>query len=146
MKTRKVFVIGLGLIGGSIALAIKKEYPSCRVYGFDINENELKVAKSLGVIDEVTTKLEEGICDADLIVLATPVAKTEQLIEEICQFTFKENAIITDVGSTKRKIVEKATCLQDKNVTFIGGHPMAGSHKSGVEAAREHLFENAFTF
>ncbi len=144
MKTKKVFVVGLGLIGGSIALAIKKEHPSVTICGFDINENELKVAKSLGVIDEIATKLEEGFCEADLIVLATPVAKTEQVLEELCQYTFKENAIITDVGSTKRKIVEKATCLATKNVTFIGGHPMAGSHKSGVEAAREHLFENAF--
>lgn len=137
-------MVGLGLIGGSIALAIKKEHKACVIYGFDINENQLKVAKSLGVIDEITDSMEEGIKDADLIVLATPVAKTEQLLEEICHYKFKENAIITDVGSTKQTIVEKAVCLQNKKVTFIGGHPMAGSHKSGVEAAKEHLFENAF--
>lgn len=144
MDNRKVFIIGLGLIGGSIALAIKEEHQNCQVYGYDINENQLKVAKSLRVIDEVADTIETGVKDADLIIVATPVSKTEELILELVNYDLKPSAIITDVGSTKEKIVNKAKLFAEKDVTFIGGHPMAGSHKTGVEAAKSHLFENAF--
>jgi prephenate dehydrogenase len=139
-----VFVIGLGLIGGSIALAIKKEHSNAIVYGFDIKEDQLKMAMSLGVIDEAVETIEDGVVNADLVILATPVTKTEEFIEDLLKYDLKPSAIITDVGSTKRKIVAKAKILEQKKVTFIGGHPMAGSHKTGVEAARAHLFENAF--
>ncbi|WP_078553285.1 prephenate dehydrogenase [Bacillus alkalicellulosilyticus] len=140
---RKAFVIGLGLIGGSIALALKREH-NVSIRGFDINEQQVKMAQSLKVIDEAVESIEAGVSEADLIILATPVSKTEVLLEEISTMALKPGAIITDVGSTKKRIFEKASCLLDKGVTFIGGHPMAGSHKSGVEAARAHLFENAF--
>ncbi|GAE25069.1 prephenate dehydrogenase [Halalkalibacter wakoensis JCM 9140] len=140
---RTVFIIGLGLIGGSIALAIKKEH-DVHIRGFDISFEQAKVAMSLKVIDESVLSLQEGVEGADLIIFATPVLKTEQLLEELIQYNLKTGAIVTDVGSTKVRIVNKAKGLQQKNVTFIGGHPMAGSHKSGVEAARSHLFENAF--
>jgi prephenate dehydrogenase len=140
---RTVFIVGLGLIGGSIALSIRREH-DVHIRGFDISEEQLKIAMSLKVIDEATPSIEEGIKEADLIIFATPVIKTEQLIQDISLFELKPGAIITDVGSTKRRIVEQAVCLKEKGVTFIGGHPMAGSHKSGVEAARAHLFENAF--
>ncbi|MDT8860002.1 prephenate dehydrogenase [Alkalihalobacillus sp. MEB130] len=140
---RTVFIVGLGLIGGSIALAIRKEH-DVHIRGYDISDEQLRVALSLKVIDEAPVSFEEGVNGADLIILATPVLKTEQLLEELARFDLKRGAIITDVGSTKVRIVEKAACLKDKKVTFIGGHPMAGSHKSGVEAARAHLFENAF--
>ncbi len=143
MTKKRVFVIGLGLIGGSIALAIKREH-DVDIVGFDINEHQVKMAITLKVIDEEAISIETGVKDADLIILATPVTKTEQLLEEMVAYDLKQGAIITDVGSTKQRIVKKAMCLMEKEVTFIGGHPMAGSHKSGVEAAREHLFENAF--
>lgn len=139
-----MFIIGLGLIGGSIALAIKKEHPNTLVYGFDIKDDQLKMAKSLGVIDEFVDSIQEGVVNADLIILATPVTKTEELIEVLVGCELKPSAIITDVGSTKEKIVKKAISLEEKKVTFIGGHPMAGSHKTGVDAAKAHLFENAF--
>ncbi|UOE92331.1 prephenate dehydrogenase [Alkalihalobacillus sp. LMS39] len=140
---RTAFVIGLGLIGGSIALAIKREHDA-HLLGFDINEQQVKMALSLKIIDEVPNSIEEGVEQADFIILATPVSKTELLLEQLAQMNIKQGAIITDVGSTKKRIFEKASCLEHKGVTFIGGHPMAGSHKSGVEAARAHLFENAF--
>lgn len=144
LGTKRVFVIGLGLIGGSIALAIKREHNDTKIVGYDIDEQQVKMALSLKVIDEAATSVELGVEEADLIILSTPVTKAEMLLEEIAAYPLKSNAIITDVGSTKRKIVDKACCLQKKGVTFIGGHPMAGSHKTGVEAARPHLFENAF--
>ncbi len=144
MNSRTVFLIGLGLIGGSIALAIKKEHANCQIIGFDIKADQLKMAKSLGVIDQSVDRIEEGVVNADLIILATPVTKTEELIDELINYEFKPSAIVTDVGSTKEKIVNKAKLLEAKGITFIGGHPMAGSHKTGVEAAKAHLFENAF--
>lgn len=144
MNKRKVVVIGLGLIGGSIALAIKKEHSKCLVFGYDIKKDQVKMAKSLGIIDESVDTIESAVVDADLIILATPVTRTEELLLELVNYELKPSAIITDVGSTKEKIVAKSQGFAAKNVTFIGGHPMAGSHKTGVEAAKAQLFENAF--
>ena len=140
----KVCVIGLGLIGGSIALAIKKEHPKALIIGCDINVEQAKLAKSLKVVDELAPSIEEGIMDADLAVLATPVIQTEKILADISRLSLKDGVIITDVGSTKQKIMQYAEPLLQSGVTFIGGHPMAGSHKSGVTAAKVHLFENAF--
>lgn len=139
-----VFVVGLGLIGGSIALAIKKEHPDAVIIGFDVNEEEAKLARTLAVIDEITSSVEDGMERADVIILATPVMQTEKILTDMLEFHLKPSVIVTDVGSTKQRIVEHAKRLIEKGVTFIGGHPMAGSHKSGVAAARAHLFENAF--
>ncbi|BAB05385.1 prephenate dehydrogenase [Halalkalibacterium halodurans] len=143
MAERTVFIIGLGLIGGSIALAIRKEH-DVKMIGFDVNEHQVKMALSLGVIDEEASTMEEGASQADLIVLATPVARTTGILQQLAKLPLKADAIVTDVGSTKKEIMEEAQFLEEKGITFIGGHPMAGSHKSGVEAARAHLFENAF--
>lgn len=140
----RVFIIGLGLIGGSLALCIKKEHPESIITGFDISEDNLKLASMMGVIDNLSTTIEEGAKTADLIILSTPVKETEKIIEILSKIELKENVIITDVGSTKSVITEKSQVLLDKNVIFIGGHPMAGSHKSGVSASKVLLFENAF--
>jgi prephenate dehydrogenase len=139
-----VFVVGLGLIGGSMALAIKKEHPEAVIIGFDVNEEEAELARTLKVIDEIAISLEDGMERADLIILATPVMQTEKILAEMLEFRLKETVIVTDVGSTKQRIVKHAKRLLQRGITFIGGHPMAGSHKSGVTAARAHLFENAF--
>ncbi|MCF6411957.1 prephenate dehydrogenase [Pseudalkalibacillus salsuginis] len=140
---RRVLLIGVGLIGGSLALAIKKEH-DVRVIGYDPNEENCKLAKSLEVIDDHTSDLQSEAEQADLIILAAPVEETIKLLDNFKDYQFKQNVIITDVGSTKVHIVNKAEQLNDKGVTFIGGHPMAGSHKSGVGSAKLHLFENAF--
>ncbi|NNU83967.1 prephenate dehydrogenase [Geobacillus sp. BMUD] len=139
-----VFIVGLGLIGGSIALAIKKAHPEAVIIGYDVNERQLGLARSLKVIDEAARSLAEAYERADLIVLAAPVMQTEALLSSMPLERLKPGVIVTDVGSTKRRIVERARRLLECGVAFIGGHPMAGSHKSGVAAARAHLFENAF--
>lgn len=139
---KDIFVIGLGLIGGSIALAIKKD-ESFNVKGYDLSAEQLRMAKSLGVIDQQVKSIEEGAANADLIVLAVPVTQTIELIHQLSKLTLKKDVMITDVGSTKQEIVQAALQFNE-TVCFIGGHPMAGSHKSGVEAAKAHLFENAF--
>lgn len=143
MKGR-VLVVGLGLIGGSLALCIKKEYPEATIVGFDRNEQQCQLGKMLGVIDEIAYDMNAEASRANLIILATPVREIERLIERLSQLPLLDDVLITDVGSTKVEIVKRASSLRMKGVTFIGGHPMAGSHKTGVTAAKDILFENAF--
>lgn len=139
---KRIFVIGLGLIGGSIALAIKQE----RIYitGYDVNETTMKLAQASGVIDEYTTSIEAEAPNADYIIIAAPVVETVNVLKKLSLLPLKKGVIITDVGSTKLEIMKQADRLFGDQYTFIGGHPMAGSHKSGITAARPHLFENAF--
>ncbi|AZB43326.1 prephenate dehydrogenase [Bacillus sp. FJAT-42376] len=139
-----VFFIGLGLIGGSLAMAIKKEHPSCKITGLDIDPEQAQLAVTLGVIDEAVSSIEEGAREADCIILSAPVQQTLLIMSELSRLPLKKQVIITDVGSTKETIDRHAKKVFSENIIFIGGHPMAGSHKSGVSAAKAHLFENAF--
>lgn len=143
----QIAIIGIGLIGGSIALSLKKEYgDSIRIKGFDGNDTQTHLAYSLGVLDEECSSVESCIRDADFIFLCIPVQSLCQLLKQVMLADqLKAGAIITDVGSTKKDIVHLSEqyASHSKGV-FIGGHPMAGSHKSGVEAASERLFENAY--
>ncbi|MTH52165.1 prephenate dehydrogenase [Bacillus mangrovi] len=143
MRNRVCF-IGLGLIGGSLAMAVKKEHPSIYVTGYDINSENAGLALTLGVIDEIAGSAAEGAIGADCIILSAPVQQTLQLMEELSRLPLKKGVLITDVGSTKETISLHAKKIFSDDVVFIGGHPMAGSHKSGVSAAKAHLFENAF--
>lgn len=138
-----MFVIGLGLIGGSLALALKRNR-DITIIGYDAHEKTLQTAGRIGVIDEMASSMHEASREADVIIFATPVNETIRLMKELPHWPLKETVIVTDTGSTKREIMEAALTLQVEGITFIGGHPMAGSHKSGVEAARAHLFENAY--
>ncbi|MFC3884177.1 prephenate dehydrogenase [Bacillus songklensis] len=140
---KRVLLIGTGLIGGSIALAIKKEADAI-VVGYDINKEQVNKAKQRKVIDEVASSLQEEAELAHLIILASPVEATTKLMRRLAAFHLREDVIITDAGSTKGDIMALANDLWQGEVTFIGGHPMAGSHKAGVESAKAHLFENAF--
>lgn len=140
---KKVLLVGLGLIGGSIALAIKQAH-SVHVIGCDVNEREGEMGVSLGVIDSYTKDLQEAAEAADYIFLATPIYAICEILQKLAAYHLKENVIISDTGSTKVEILKAAKSLLDKGICFIGGHPMAGSHKTGVTAARAHLFENAF--
>ncbi len=143
MNDKRVLIIGLGLIGGSISLAIKKKH-AATIVGYDVHHAKAKLAKSLNIIDEAVSSLEDGVEDASLIIIAIPVIQTEELIAQLARIPLKDNVIITDVGSTKAAIVEKSKIFANKNAVFIGGHPMAGSHKTGITASKAHLFENAF--
>lgn len=138
-----VFIIGLGLIGGSLALGLKRN-KDVRIIGYDANDHTLRTAKRIGVIDEMAIDMIDGTEFADVIVFATPVSETIRLMHELPKWQLKNEVIVTDTGSTKKEIMKAAISLKDKGITFIGGHPMAGSHKSGVEAARPILFENAY--
>ncbi|MDQ0218982.1 prephenate dehydrogenase [Peribacillus cavernae] len=139
-----VFIIGLGLIGGSVALAIKQHHRDVRIIGYDVNQKNVQLAKMLGIIDEDCDVLEEAASKADLIIISVPVIETERIMRTLSSMDLKQGVIITDVGSTKQGISDTAKCLTNKGICFIGGHPMAGSHKSGPGAAKARLFENAF--
>lgn len=142
---KNILVIGLGLIGGSIALAIKKQHPNSLIYGYDLNTESMMLAKTLRVIDEAVIEIENVIHTCDYVIIAVPVKQTEEILYQISTNKLKDHVIITDVGSTKQQIVTLADMLfANRGIAFIGGHPMAGSHKSGVVAAKSHLFENAF--
>ena len=141
--TRNVFVIGLGLIGGSVALALQKA-PRTKVFGYDYHEQTRQLASTLGVVHEVVEDPAEFAREADVIIFGTPVNVTLQFMEQLKSWELKKSVIITDTGSTKAQIMEKAKELRELGITFIGGHPMAGSHKSGITAAKPYLLENAY--
>jgi prephenate dehydrogenase len=137
---KKITIIGVGLIGGSLGLALKKKNPNFKIAGID-KQAIIKKAITRGAIDEGTVNLEEGIKEADVVILATPVKIILDLLPQINPFLKKE-CLVTDTGSTKQKIVQKANKILSKDIFFVGGHPMAGSEKYGIESASSHLFHN----
>lgn len=139
----KVAIIGVGLMGGSLALCFKGK-PGIRVAGFDSNPAELDKSLKRGVIDESCVSLEAAAADADFIFLCVPVGSLEGYLDKLLRLPLKPGCIVSDVGSTKASISRYAATRGAEGVHFIGGHPMAGSERSGVEAANSHLYENAF--
>lgn len=140
----RVCVIGCGLIGGSLAFALKQTGLVERIVGYDVDRKTLTTALERGAIDELTERLDEALKGADLVIIAAPVPTTVSLLEVIARREplLAEGAIITDVGGTKRRVVDVAQQVFKRSV-FIGGHPMAGSEKSGIAAANARLLENA---
>lgn len=141
--TRNVLVIGLGLIGGSVALALQKA-PQTKIYGYDALPQTRELAKTLKVVHEIVDNPKEVSDKMDYIIFGTPVSATLKWMEELKDWVLKKDVIVSDTGSTKALIMKKAEELKKMGITFIGGHPMAGSHKSGVTAAKPYLFENAY--
>ncbi len=143
--SKNILIVGLGLIGSSLALCIRRQHPDYQIFGVDPNEHSWQIALDSGMVDQVSTNLEVLANQADIIFLCTPIQVCIGLIEELSSFSLKDTVLITDVGSTKSVIMAAAEqYLAPKQLNFIGGHPMAGSHKSGVDAADIHLFENAY--
>lgn len=144
MKTnfKHIAIIGVGLIGGSFALALKKHGFKGKITGMGRNKKNLSKAKKLGIIDSYTTEFTEGVKDADLIMLAVPVGQFETILKNIRR-NLKKGAIVTDVGSVKAQIVNKLEPLMPKDVYFVGAHPIAGKECSGVTCASADLYQNA---
>lgn len=138
-----VLVIGLGLIGGSLSLALQRN-THVQIFGYDQNEQSMVMAKKLAVIHDFVSHPKDIAYKMDFIIFATPVNVTMDLMSELPSWNVRKTTIISDTGSTKLLIMEHAEKLIREGYQFIGGHPMAGSHKSGVTAAKAHLFENAF--
>lgn len=132
----KIAIIGLGLVGGSLALAARRAWPTSLVIGVDDNE-VLEKAMIAHAIDVAADDLIV-IGEADLVVLAAPVRENIALLERLADY-IERPALVTDVGSTKRAIVEAARSLPPR-FTFIGGHPLGGAARAGIEFARPDLF------
>ncbi|PTM58692.1 prephenate dehydrogenase [Desmospora activa] len=142
-RIKQATVIGIGLIGGSLALGLK-ERGGVTVHGYDASPETVAKAEALGIIDHGHTSLEAAVREADVVFLAVPVGVASAILTELAQLPLQDQCIISDVGSTKGDILRTAVSHPALAARFIGGHPMAGSHQSGVEAARAHLFENAY--
>ena len=131
-----IYVIGIGLIGGSIALDAKALYPEARIFGIDSNENHLQEAKALGVVDE--TAVFEDLAKADFVIVSVPVDVAITLLPKVLDI-IPDSAIVFDVGSTKTPICE-AVSNHPKRRNFIATHPIAGTEFSGPSAAIRGLF------
>ncbi|OYX80656.1 MAG: prephenate dehydrogenase [Flavobacteriales bacterium 32-34-25] len=134
----KVFVIGVGLIGGSMVLDIKSLYPEATIYGIDNNEKHLQQALELGVIDVAATM--EDLHEADFVIVSVPVNVAISLLPQVLDLV-GENAIVLEVGSTKNPIC-KAVANHPKRRNFIATHPIAGTEFSGPSAALRNLFRD----
>lgn len=139
---RRVAIIGLGLIGGSLASAIRKHGLAHEVVAADQRTDDLLLGQSQGVIDTVAQTTAEAVQGADLVVLAVPVQATRKVLEEIRPH-LAEGAILTDVGSTKSGFVKDVEAVFGEFLPrIIPGHPIAGSERSGIRAANSELFSN----
>ncbi len=136
---KQVAIIGVGLIGGSVGLIARRKHLVRVVVGYGKKRGELQRAVTLGAIDRYFLSPQKAVEGADLVVLATPVGTFEKIVCAIGPH-LKEGAIVTDVGSVKGKWVEKIESLLPSQVAFVGGHPIAGREKSGVEVASADLF------
>lgn len=139
---RTVTIAGLGTIGGSIAKAIVQDKENY-IIGYDLQVEGLEYAKEHGIIHEYYTNLKEAAVLADIIILAAPISANIELMKELNDIPFSKDVIVTDTASVKGSILKAANKITNEKITFIGGHPMAGTHKKGVQAARERMFENA---
>ncbi|WP_190279492.1 prephenate dehydrogenase [Ornithinibacillus gellani] len=137
-----IVIAGLGLIGGSIAKGLIQSDQNY-IIGYDTNEASLDYAIQHHIIHEATTNFPEAAKQADVLFLAAPISATIRLLGELNELTLDKQVIVSDVASVKSSILATANSLTNEKITFIGGHPMAGSHKKGVQAAKAHLFENA---
>lgn len=139
---KKIVIFGVGLIGGSVALALKKAGNSPQIVGVGRNHDNLHTALDLGVIDSASSDVVEAIQDADLVLIATPVAQTPAILAAIKPH-LSTTTVITDAGSTKGDVLAYAQdILGEQNSQFVGGHPIAGAEKSGVTAAMPDLYVN----
>lgn len=135
-----VGIYGLGLIGSSVAVAVKTYFPNWKVVGLGRNEDKLEKARRLGIIDEVSQGDPESVDSLDYFIIGTPPELVAEVFNKY-QNLLSENVIIMDVASVKRKVIEEVKEVNHRGLNFIGCHPMAGSEKSGMEFARADLFE-----
>jgi prephenate dehydrogenase len=138
---KRISIVGLGLIGGSWALALKELGYSAHRVGFDVPE-VLKQAVESGAVHEAAQDIGEAVRNADLVILATPVGKILEWLPRLKSFV-PSHALITDVGSTKQRILQQAGEMPPGGAMFLGGHPLAGKERSGFQFADAALFRNA---
>lgn len=138
----RVGIVGVGLIGGSLGLAIKKGAPRTQVLGVGRNAVRLKLARDMGAVDDFVSDGMDVLRQCDLVFLATPVEQIVSTLETLGD-RLSPGTVVTDAGSTKRRICHSAWDRLPPSVEFIGGHPVAGRELTGVENSLPELFENA---
>lgn len=141
----RIAIIGMGLIGGSLAIAIKKKGFNGKIIGSDRLASSLEKAKAMGTIDIAAKNIKEAVTDAKLVVIAVPIEYYSQIFEEIAPYLSRET-IVTDMGSVKSHVNDIALEYLPNKANFVGGHPMAGSEKTGIKAATPFLYENVYYF
>ena len=143
MQFRKITIVGVGLLGGSIGLAARQRRLAREITGFVRRKKSTAECEKFGATDYATTDLLAAVSNSDLIILCTPLAQMLPLAKQFLP-ALKRGAIVTDVGSVKAGVVrELENLIQKAGAHFIGSHPMAGAEKTGVAAARTDLFQNA---
>ena len=142
---KTIYIAGLGLIGASMALGIRRDHPEYKILGYNRSQTSRDIALERGMIDRATDDFASFAPLADVIILTLPIKQTIAFIQELAGLNLKEGVIISDAGSTKAAIVDAAEeYLAGKSIRFVGAHPMAGSHKTGAASADVNLFENAY--
>lgn len=137
-----VSIIGLGLIGGSLGMALRsRASDKIRVTGYARNPATAKLAQTMGAVELVARTPEEAVAGADYVFLCTPVLTILKLAAQVAPH-MKSESVLTDVGSTKRWLGEQIRRLLPSDIHFVGAHPMAGKERSGIEAATPDLFQN----
>ena len=142
---RTVAIIGVGLLGGSLGLALRQRKLARRVVGVGRRRSSIDRAAALGAIDEGTLDIRAGVADAELAVLATPVGTMVDLARQAVE-AMPHGSLMTDVGSTKSRLVRGIEEVAGDRVRYVGSHPMAGSEKQGVDEASAELFDGALCF
>ena len=138
----KLCICGLGLIGGSIGLAARERKLAREVWGLVRRPESVREAKRRGVVDCATLDPAEALAGADMVVIAVTLGATERIAKQIRPH-LPEGCIVTDIGSCKRRVIERAQKSLGRGVRFVGVHPIAGSEQSGMGAARADLFDDA---
>ncbi len=140
-KWETVAIVGVGLLGGSIGLALQQRGLAQHVIGIGRRTSSLRKARRHAAVTTTTTNLARGVADAQLVVVCTPVGN---IVEHVCEVSTHcpPGALITDVGSTKGAIVRQLQQLLEPAVKFVGSHPLAGSEKTGCENASADLFQD----
>lgn len=135
-----VAIVGVGLIGGSIGMALRQRKLAKNVVGIGRRQASLRIARRVGAVSHTTTDLDKGVAEAELVVVCTPVG---QIVEHVRQAArhCPEKTLITDAGSTKQSIVAALDGTLDRGCRFLGSHPVAGSEKGGAANASAELFE-----
>ncbi len=141
----KIGIVGLGLIGGSIAKTLKQfNAAHSDIIAYDKDKEALIQAQKDGIINKISPAVGSEFTDCNIVFICTPVGEIVSIVKKLLKYVAKD-CIITDVGSTKGNILKQVhPLLQDKRIFFIGGHPMAGSEKAGYAASTDYLFENAY--
>jgi len=141
-ELRQTTVIGLGLLGGSISLAVLRSFTRVKVIGYTHRPSTRTKARGLAVATEIVDSLKSSVSEADLVILATPIVTFEKIFSEIAD-TLPNGCIVTDVGSTKVLPHRWAAKKLPESVHYVGSHPIAGSEQRGIEFARDDLFDGA---